>query len=193
MILRARCTKNSSKIVKTSKKTWLGTHPSGTHKPASREGTKFSSAEAVYGAQPILPGQFLAPRSSQCPLWEDSHAYWTSFHSRPTAAARRPAPSQTRPGTQKWACPTTGGRLWRPVPGPEEVTPLLQAAGRRSDRHLLYTQAQTLQITPWRTVGCSDFDFFHILRFNNKKFVSTSSMVCGNFGKNRKCLFFGMI
>ncbi len=63
-----------------------------------REGTKFSSAEPVYGAQPILPGQFLAPRSSQCPLWEDSHAYWTSFHSRPTAAARRPAPSQTRPG-----------------------------------------------------------------------------------------------
>ncbi len=152
--------------------------------PASREGTKFSSAEAVNGAQPILPGQFLAPRSSQCPLWEDSHAYWTSFHSRPLAVARRPAPSQTCPGTQRWACPTTGSRLWRPVPGPGEVTPQLQAAGQRSDRHLLYTQAQTLQITPWRTVGCSDLTFFIFWGLTTKIFFQLHPWCAEIFGKN---------
>ncbi len=54
------------------------------------------------------------------------------------------------------------------------------------------------------TLGCSDFDCFHILRYNNpsltpygsqdleigKKKISTSSMACGNFWqKTGKCVF----
>jgi hypothetical protein len=62
---------------------------------AWREGTDFSPAEAVYGAQPILPGQFLAAEEDPSPSFlSDLQGILTGRALLPTAHHSAPAPQE---------------------------------------------------------------------------------------------------
>jgi hypothetical protein len=62
---------------------------------AWREGTDFSPAEAVYGAQPILPGQFLAAEEDPSPPFlSDLQGILAGRALLPTSHHSAPAPQE---------------------------------------------------------------------------------------------------
>ncbi len=62
---------------------------------AWREGTRFSPAEAVYGAQPILPGQFLdSPEPPSSSFLDDLQGILSGRTALPTTHHSTPAPQQ---------------------------------------------------------------------------------------------------
>jgi hypothetical protein len=124
---------------------------------AWREGTKFSPAEAVYGAQPILPGPFLAGPESPSPTFlDDLQGILSGRTALPTTHHSTPAPQQL-PEELLLAKHVLVRRDGHTTPlsaaydGPflvlERSLQILQTSSWKQDRHLLYPQAETLPVT----------------------------------------------
>jgi hypothetical protein len=99
-----------------------------------REDSKFSPAEAVFGSQLILPGQFInTAESPSLSFLSDLQTIMTGRPATAGAAQRGPSSIHTTRGAVSPLCPSTAGRcaaaavayLRRPLPSAGAVNTLL--------------------------------------------------------------------
>ncbi len=126
-------------------------------KVCMREGASFSPAEAVYGTQPIPPGQYLAAEEDPSPSFlSDLQQTLAGRTLLPTSHHSTPAPSgKTCAGPPRRPRSAPRRRLRRTLPGVRAFPPLLQAADRRQSRHCVNSQIEALYLTSRRRGGAA--------------------------------------